>query len=707
MKTSPLHPAFTPSLSGTDPELKRREILDYFQATWHTYEQLFTCLVDKKAWTTKAIPLRHPLIFYYGHTATFFINKLIAGGYLKDRIDERMEAIMAIGVDEMSWDDLNDDHYDWPTPAAVQHYRDRVRQQVIEVITHLPLTLPIKWSDPAWAILMGIEHERIHLETSSVLIRQLPISWVRPQPMWPVCPLFATGQENAPSNRLIPQAGGSLTLGKKDDYYGWDNEYGRQQCHLSPFSASQMLVSHAEYYEFVKEGGYQNTQWWDEEGWGWKTYAQADKPTFWVGDISHPDHLKLRVLAEEIPFPWDWPAEVNQLEAAAFCRWKSVKTGKSIQLPSESEWAWLREQVAGDHPDWQTPIGNINLQGWASSCPVDHFAQGKFFDIVGNVWQWTTTPIKGYHGFDVHPLYDDFSTPTFDGKHNLIKGGSWISTGNEALKAARYAFRRHFFQHAGFRYVESTHQETMLTNPYETDTMVAQYLDFQYGDSLLSVENYAKALVEKVIPLCSETTHALDLGCATGRASFELSRYFDQVTGIDYSARFIDVALQLMTGEDFRYAVPTEGELVDYCQIRLSDIGITSEQWQNVNFQQGDACNLKMTHAEYDLVFASNLIDRLREPQRFLTSLTTLLKSGGVLMLSSPYTWLEEYTPKENWLGGIRENGEVVTTYHTLQRLLRDDFEEIQPPEDVPFVIRETARKHQYTLAQASFWRRK
>ncbi len=76
-------------------------------------------------------------------------------------------------------------------------------------------------------------------------------------------------------------------------------------------------------------------------------------------------------------------------------------------------------------------------------------------------------------------------------------------------------------------------------------------------------------------------------------------------------------------------------------------------------------------------------------------------------MLSSPYTWLEAYTPKENWLGGFRENGEAVTTYQHLQRLLRNDFEEIQPAEDIPFVIRETARKHQYTIAQASYWRRK
>ena len=79
--------------------------------------------------------------------------------------------------------------------------------------------------------------------------------------------------------------------------------------------------------------------------------------------------------------------------------------------------------------------------------------QGKLYDVIGNVWQWTETPIYPFDGFEVHPYYDDFTAPTFDTRHNLIKGGSWISCGNETLGSARYAFRRHFFQHAGFRYV--------------------------------------------------------------------------------------------------------------------------------------------------------------------------------------------------------------------------------------------------------------
>ncbi len=162
----------------------------------------------------------------------------------------------------------------------------------------------------------------------------------------------------------------------------------------------------------------------------------------------------------------------------------------------------------------------------------------------------------------------------------------------------------------------------MALNPYETDSMVSQYLDFQYGPQYFGVDNYAEALVKLALPHCKHHGEALDIGCATGRASFELARHFAHVTGMDYSARFIDVALQLTTGEDFRYVVPEEGELVEYRQVRLKDFSVTSEQAKRIQFIQGDACNMKPQPTRYDLVLASNLIDRLRQPARFLHDVT-------------------------------------------------------------------------------------
>ncbi len=701
-------PTRTVLLDGTSVEAKRAEILEYFCQTFDLYDSLYDCIADDRGWFTKAIALRHPLVFYYGHTAAFFINKLLADGQINQRIDARIEAQVAIGVDEMSWDDLDEGHYDWPSIATLRDYRARVRERVIETISLMPLTLPITWDSPAWVILMGIEHERIHLETSSVLIRQLPVDWVRPQPHWPHCQEARRERRAAPVNRLVRVSGGEIVLGKRDQTYGWDNEYGQQRVSLEAFAASSMLVSNSEYYDFVVAGGYAEPKWWSAEGWAWRCFARADQPTFWVGRSEDPEQLRLRLMTCEVPMAWDWPADVNALEAAAFCRWKAAETGRSIQLPCEAEWAMLRAAVPGDQPDWNPAPGNINLEHAASACPVDRFPQGAgFYDIVGNVWQWTSTPISGYEGFRVHPRYDDFSTPTFDGKHDLIKGGSWISTGNEALASGRYAFRRHFFQHAGFRYVDSSYKGPPLENPYETDEQVCQYLDFHYGQTYFGVPNFSNALARRSIELCPDGGRALDLGCAVGRASLELARHFSHVDGVDFSARFIDAAGQMISQGGYRYTVPLEGDLVEYCEASLASLGLEAEQLARIHFSQGDAQNLLPKYKDYDLVLAANLIDRLQQPLRFLNEIGARIKPGGLLVLTSPYTWLEAFTPRANWLGGYRENGESRTTYRALQLVLADQFEEVGSPEDFPFVIRETARKHQHTVAQMTVWRRR
>ncbi|UYM16112.1 5-histidylcysteine sulfoxide synthase [Endozoicomonas euniceicola] len=691
-----------PLLNTGTPESKRQEILNYFCQTYDVYDRLFEVLDSDEAWYMKAISLRHPLIFYYGHTATFFVNKLIAARLIENRIDPDIEAMMAIGVDEMSWDDLDDKNYDWPAVEALQAYRQKVRAMVCEFIRGMPLEIPVQWDSAAWLILMGIEHERIHLETSSVLIRQLPLSCLNNNGSWPVC--NETGA--APENTLVALNGGKLKLGKSydDPLYGWDNEYGSQEVDVAPFKASEYLVSNGEFLAFLNAGGYDTERWWTDEGWAWATFAKARHPEFWV---RKEDCWHYRTLLEEIDMPWNWPVDTNCHEAQAFCRWKSEVTGKSIQLPTEAEWYCLRGQIDTDLPYWEQAPGNINLEYWSSACPVDQFRNGNFCDIIGNVWQWTRTPIDAYEGFRVHPYYDDFSTPTFDSKHNLIKGGCWISTGNYGIKDSRYAFRRHFFQHAGFRYVESTASDQETINPYETDTLVSQYLEFHFGQEYFGVSNYPKRCAELCHRLMGSRpmTRALDLGCSVGRSSFELARWFQHVDGIDFSARFISAAAELQKNGKIRYFTPTEGELGEFKVASLKVMGLDTTDVNRILFTQGDACNLKPKYCDYDLVFAGNLIDRLTEPLVFLGNIHERIRPGGFLVLTSPYTWLEDYTHKDKWLGGIRENGEALDTYSALKRVLSLHFEEVQPPVDIPFVIRETARKYQHTVAHCTVWR--
>lgn len=694
----------TVPLTGSDIEQKRQELKLAFNHTWELYESLFSVINNDKAYFVKAEPLRHPLIFYFGHTATFYINKLKLGKYIDRRLNPHFESMFAIGVDEMSWDDLDETHYRWPTIEEVRQYRERVKQLVNHVIDEMPLALPIDEEDPAWIILMGIEHERIHLETSSVIIRQLPLEDVTPSPLWPAC----TDNGSAPENCLLSVAGSHISLGKSEQEttYGWDNEYGSQTYQVADFKASKYLVSNQEYLAFVKAEGYRHQRYWDDEGKAWLNYTQATMPRFWR---ERDGQWFQRNLTAEIPLPLNWPVEVNQLEAKAFCNWKAEQAQRPIRLLTEAEWYLLRQNIDADSPYWDEAPGNIELEYYASSCPIDRFEHEGFCDIIGNVWQWTETSIDGFQGFKVHPLYDDFSTPTFDGKHNLIKGGSWISTGNESIKASRYAFRRHFYQHAGFRYVESQQApETMASlNVYETDELISQYLEFHYGKEYFSVPNFCIHGVQACLQEIQLTHHkrALDIGCSVGRASFELAKTFDHVDGIDFSARFIQQAYSLIEQGEKRYTIRTEGDLVEFKCVTLTELGY-QDVATKINFVQGDACNLKPQFSQYDLIYASNLIDRLGNPKQFLTTIHDRLTPGGYLVIASPYTWLEEYTDKANWLGGIKVNGENFTTLDGLTETLITHFELIAVKE-IPFVIRETKRKFQHSVSEMTIWRKR
>jgi len=693
---------YPPTLDGVDTEAKREDIRSYFHNTYDIFEKIFEVLKSDEVFYKKSEPTRHPMIFYFGHTATFFINKLINMKIIKERINPRFESIFAVGVDEMAWDDVQSSNYSWPSVDEVREYRKKVREVVDELIMSLPLTLPIAQDSAMWIVLMGIEHERIHIETSLVLHRQIPLEFVKEVKEFDIC----THSSNAPKNEMIDLRGKTVVLGKdlSHNLYGWDNEYGRYSEIVNDFSVSKYLVSNGEFMEFVQDGGYENEEFWDDEGRKFLAISGAKHPTFWVKEDSG---YRYRTLSRLIDLPLDWPVDVNALEAEAFCRYKSKKDGVVYSLPSEAEYCIVYENAGlKDVPELHQSRANLNFYHYFSSCPINEFGHNGIYDVVGNVWQWSRTPIFGFDGFRVHEAYDDFSTPTFDNKHALILGSSWASSGNLIMKHSRYAFRKHFFQNAGFRYVISSLGDKKETDIYESDELVSRYCEFQYGDEYFGVKNFAVECVKIASKFAKNPNKALDLGCATGRASFELARTFDVVEGVDFSARFIGVGVKLKNDGYVAYASKTEGDLAERKKVTIEDLGYENLR-EKVSFWQGDACNLKPNYNSYDLVMATNLIDRLYNPKLFLEDIKNRINSAGILMLTSPYTWQESSTKKEFWLGGYKdESGKEVKTLDTLKEILNDEFELLHL-QDLEFVIKETARKFQHSVAEVSVWRKR
>jgi putative 4-mercaptohistidine N1-methyltranferase len=250
-------------------------------------------------------------------------------------------------------------------------------------------------------------------------------------------------------------------------------------------------------------------------------------------------------------------------------------------------------------------------------------------------------------------------------------------------------------------------------NIYETDKLLAEYLLFHYGsaDEVLPhpsgpVEalDYPVRCVSECVDLARlpARARALDLGCAVGRSTFELAWHCAEVLGIDFSHRFIEAAQVIAAEGRLAYLRTDEGALVTPCEARIAP----EIDRQRVRFEVGDAMDLRDHLGAFDVVLMANLIDRLREPRRCLERLPGLLNPGGQLIITSPYTWLEEFTPRTNWLGGFERDGKRVSTRDGLTSMLSADFE-LVATRDLPFLIREHARKFQWSVAEATIWRRR
>lgn len=766
----------------------------YFDNTWTLNESLFAALQGEEAFYRPPYHhLRHPMIFYYGHTVSFYINKLVIAGVLKEGINPYFEEIFEVGVDEMRWDDMSKNTMQWPTVSQIHEYRQQVYQTVSKVISEqLSEPTDVDMNHPLWSLFMAFEHDRIHLETSSVLIRELPKRLVRPAETFPepysepvANPQDAGTLPHFPTNELVANAGGKVTLGKTLDMpsFGWDNEYGSRQVSVPSFQASKFLVSNGEFLTFVKSGGYRDELHWSQEGAAWKKFRNAKWPFFWEQDGPQGSfRFKLRTLTQEVAMPWRSPALVNYHEAKAFCAWKSEQMGfnnnnnkqSALRLVTEAEHQLLRNpehrsDVATPSNDPAFNFGGLDMPGKAgvnlnlafgSEIPVDALPPTKagYHDVMGNAWEWAEDHFNPLPKFKVHSLYDDFSTPCFDGEHHMILGGSFMSTGDAGANLhCRYHFRPHFLQHSSFRYVlpsvaeavpgqgVATHLDgsyvsenhsgetsspdagnVVVENTYETQGLVDQYLALHFGQSPQSVDSTVRPHTGRPIEAlefpqrCGQMVdrfakslggakqgpeaRALDIGCAVGGTSFELSKNYGKVIGVDFSSAFIKTANQMKTEGEATYTVPTQGKVFGTSIKATLDPTTTPD---NVEFMVGDACDLptaKDFGGKFDAIVMANLLCRLPEPEKCLRQLSDLMNPGGVLVIVSPYSWLDEFTNEEKWLGGTTEHPDASRVVREL--VLSQGFEEVHE-EDMPLLIREHERKYQYIVSHGTVYQKK
>jgi ergothioneine biosynthesis protein EgtB len=412
-------------------------------------------LVRPGALLDRPIPARHRILFYLGHLEAFDANLLLRDSLGRDPFNEGFDHLFAFGIDPVEGGLPRDAPGDWPAIEEVRAYDARARAGIdaaltdgsIEKATHANLR-------EGWALALAIEHRLMHAETLAYMLHELPYDAKVPGP--------APGPGgDAPQRALIEIPAGRATLGMERGAgpgLGWDNEYEAHVVHVPAFAIESHDVTCADFLSFLREGGYQARALWDEDGWRWRCEAGITRPLRWR---ERNGAWFYRGMFAEAPLSPAWPVYVSYAEAAAYARWR----GRSLPTEAQYHRAAYGSPRGGEraYPWGDTPPaerhGVFGFSAWDPAAVGSHPAGDSAFgvaDLVGNGWEWTSTPFAPFPGFEPLPFYRGYSANFFDGRHYVMKGGGPRTEVSLLRRSFRNWFQPHYpYPDAAFRCVET------------------------------------------------------------------------------------------------------------------------------------------------------------------------------------------------------------------------------------------------------------
>lgn len=444
------------TLASAYPAVDRTSLTAWYGRNRARSRALFDLLADENTFYDQPIALRHPIIFYEGHLPAFSFNTLVKTGLAGPSIDPDLEALFARGIDPADGNraepDRDRNRKLWPSRTIVEQFTREADARVIEALNQGPIEQPgHPLLDHAEAVFTILEHEAMHQETLLYIFHRLPLAQKRRPAEYRAA---AEGREPAAEWIDIPAGRATLGMNRGSLRFAWDNECPAYSEHVAAFSIQQHDVGNAAFMEFVEAGGYADPQWWDAQDWSWVQTQDVSHPLFWE---RHDGRWYWRGMFDLIPLPPAWPVYVTYAEASAYARWRGGR------LPSEAEFqraAYGTPQGLERPFPWgdETPTskhGVFDFKSW-DPAPIGRHPSGQSAwgveDLVGNGWEWTSTPFQPFPGFRPMPSYPQYSADFFDGEHLVMKGASPVT----AVELLRPSFRNWFrprypYMYATFR----------------------------------------------------------------------------------------------------------------------------------------------------------------------------------------------------------------------------------------------------------------
>jgi len=311
-----------------------------------------------------------------------------------------------------------------PTKEEAIYYVENVRDRVLDLLNSGKLNDRLKY-----LITYSVFHEDMHTEALTYARQTLG----HPAPKFShLSSIKIPRVDNSFKEEDAKIPGGKFMLGaSKNADFVFDNEKWAHEVEVKPFKISKIAVTEGQFANFVDDKSYQRKELWSNEGWMWLNAMQANHPVYWRNDKGE---WQKRHFDEWIPLePQRALIHVSWYEAEAYCNWAKRR------LPTETEW----EVAASIEPRGNNlsnnkrnyPWGDNAItseqsnMGWQAMNTVDVRAHGKgdsafgCRQMMGNVWEWTSTTFAPYPGF-VADMYKDYSQTSFYTR-KVLRGGCW------------------------------------------------------------------------------------------------------------------------------------------------------------------------------------------------------------------------------------------------------------------------------------------
>lgn len=440
--------------STLSPAVVESRLLERLQDARRRTDELFG-IVKTDSLYERPIPERHRIIFYIGHLEAFDWNLLSERSFGLKPFQPDLDRLFAFGIDPVGGGLPDDQPSDWPRLDEVHGYASRIRE-ILDDKTAIALDEKPRGEFPLHQLLnVAIEHRLMHAETLAYMLHQLDFN----HKISPVSGSAQNQSKDLTAQRMIQIPAGRATLGlpSNGEGFGWDNEYDICSVDVPAFAVDKFEVTNGQYLDFMRAGGYETQSFWTDEDWNWRAANEISHPVFWK---RNSNQWLFRGMFDEQPLPLNAPVYVSLAEARAYSVW----AGK--QLPTEAEWhrAAYGDKSGGERAyPWgdaapTSTFGNFDFANW-NPISVNAFPAGESVfgvaDLIGNGWEWTSTPFSPLPGFKPFPFYAGYSADFFDGKHFVMKGGSPRTAACMVRRSFRNWFQPHYqYVYAGFRCVQ-------------------------------------------------------------------------------------------------------------------------------------------------------------------------------------------------------------------------------------------------------------